>query len=112
MGGRDWPAYDLGQFGPLESRCLNTVPAIAIFLGLYILAVVYRGNSSALVKQVGESAGFVKWAFALAILAWFANSKTFGPVARPLLGMALVGLALNTYPKMEAEFSAFWATLK
>jgi hypothetical protein len=84
------------------------MPLVAIILGIYLLSVVYQGNANAFVSAVKNSGGFVKWVAALSVLGWLAGSKTFGAATKPLLGMALVGLALSTYPNIQREFSTFW----
>ena len=88
------------------------MPVFAIIIGIYILTVVSRGNSSALIATIQDNVGFVKWVLALGILYFLSKTRTFGPAVSPLLAVAGVAFALNSLPKLQSQFGQFWQSFR
>ena len=71
---------------------LNALAGIG--LGLYLILVVWHGNTDKLLLALAEQKDFVKWAVALSILLYIADESK-SAVAEGFVTMALIAMALN-----------------
>lgn len=82
-------------------------PAIAIFVGVYLLVALYQGNLGALATQAkadflggtdaqgNATPGFWRWAAALIVLIYLSQNPATSNLFGPLLAITLVAMLIN-----------------
>lgn len=78
---------------------------VALFVGLYLLLVLWRGREGQMIALISEQVGFFKWAGALLTLAYIYNAvpgKT-GDVVKGLTTLALIAMLLANGEKLFAD---------
>jgi hypothetical protein len=89
---------------------------IFLFLaGLYLLAVVYQGNTQALITQAKQDTSFIYWLIGLGIF-WviFENAGEGKPIVGAFGGLAIVALLLNSTKNgtLTGQFSQIMGAIK
>lgn len=80
-------------------------------VGVFLLVVVVRGNSSQLVTLAERDKGFLKWAIALGILFWLRGIKLLSGPLTELIAAALIGLFLIAGDKIIPQVKSFWQSI-
>jgi hypothetical protein len=90
----------------------NSIDVISgIAVGTFLLTVVVKGNSKALVEQAIADKAFIKWAVAVGILFYLRDvSGLKGPVTL-LITAAFIGLFLIAGDKIIPQAKSFWTAL-
>lgn len=88
---------------------LDVISGIAV--GAFLLTVVVKGNSNALVQQAIADKAFVKWAIAIGILFYLRDVPDLkGPVTL-LITAALIGLFLIAGGNIIPQAKSFWQSI-
>lgn len=91
------------------SDSLDIISGLAV--GAFLLAVVVKGNSDALVKQAIADKAFLKWAIAIGILFYLRDVPDLkGPVSL-LITAAFIGLFLIAGDKIIPQAKTFWQSI-
>lgn len=91
---------------------MNAMDTLAgVSFGFYLLMVVIKGNSKAMVELAYRDRGFLQWAIALGIL-WYLYGipELKGPVSMLILA-AFIGLGLIAGDNIIKQGSAFFNSL-
>lgn len=74
---------------------INGLTSIAV--GIYLLAVLFHMNHNALLAELMEESGFLKWGAAVIILLFIAEKTggKFAPIVTGLLGVAAVAMVIG-----------------
>ena len=67
-----------------------------IFIALYLLAVVYHGNSQQLLSELKQEKSFVLWLIAVIIVYQIYSNNWLGSTGHMLIGLAIVGALLGS----------------
>lgn len=101
-----------------KSNFLNGLTAIS--LGIYLLAVVFQGNSKDFLKtiwadlsgkQPSHNRAFWQWALALGILYYLASNDSTEEYFAPFLAIALVALLISLATAQPALFKNLTSAL-
>lgn len=90
---------------------MNYNGAAALLLGLYFLAVAWRGNGETLATRARDDKGFVVWAVALLGL-WAVYDNTKQRVVLMLLVTAFVGFFITAGSQLFSSLSGVMSKLK
>jgi hypothetical protein len=91
------------------SDSLDVISGIAV--GAFLLTVVVKGNSNALVEQAIADKAFLKWAVAIGILFYLRGVNDLrGPVTL-LISAAFIGLFLIAGDKIIPQAKSFWQSI-
>ena len=80
-----------------------------LFVALYLLAVVYQGNTQALITEILTEKSFVFWAIAIGILFGLDSVESIKPLVEPFIGIVLIALLINAYgnPAVQNQIHQF-----
>lgn len=84
---------------------------VASLVALYLILVLYTGNENALLNEIKQETGFIKWIAALFILI-FIYKLTGGKVGEIVRQITLVALAALFLSKGGDIFEQFGLSLK
>lgn len=88
---------------------LDVISGAAI--GVFLLAVVVKGNSPQLVTLAIRDKAFLKWAIAVGILFYLSGVKQLHSSVSLLITAAFVGLFLIAGDKIIPQAKSFWTSL-
>lgn len=88
--------------------------AVSLFVGVYLLAVLWGGNEGKLFSLVSEEKGFIKWAGALITLAYLSriSGGKLGELISSFGALALLALLLGNGEKIFGGFSDIYGSEK
>lgn len=69
--------------------------AASLFVGAYLLVVVFNGKSVELYELLKGESGYVKWLLAALIVYGLANAESTKEIGRPLAIVAAAALFIN-----------------
>lgn len=84
---------------------------ISLIIGAYLIAVAVRGNSAQLWEYAKRDKAFLKWALAVAILAYMYGIKEIRAIAGLLILAAFALFFMRNINPITQNASAFWASL-
>ena len=74
-----------------------------LFVAIYLLAVVYQGNTQTLITELMTEKSFVWWAIAIGILLGLDSIDSIKPIIAPFIGIVLIALLLNAYSNSNVQ---------
>lgn len=83
--------------------------AALIFISVYVLGVVYKGNTKDLFRELKTDAAFIPWLASFLVLYWLSKTKALGPVGNNLLMLAATGFILVNGGVIFNTLSKFWS---
>lgn len=88
--------------------------AVSLFVGIYLLMVLWGGREGKLFSLISEEAGFLKWAGAIIILAYLSrvSGGSFGKLINSFGALALMALVLANGEKIFGEVGKFYGSDK
>lgn len=86
--------------------------AIFLLAGMYLLAVAFQGNGSALIDQLKKEKHFFSWAIAIVILKFLYDNKTTRPFAGPMIGLTILAYLISNKNTIFANFANLMQKLK
>jgi RsiW-degrading membrane proteinase PrsW (M82 family) len=93
----------------MNNDSLDVLSGVAI--GVFLLAVVVKGNSKKLVALAEEDKSFLPWAIAVGILFYLRGVPELkGPVTE-LIGAAFIGLFLLGSSTIIPQVKSFWQSI-
>ncbi|MHB8387517.1 MAG: hypothetical protein ACYDAO_09385 [Thermoplasmataceae archaeon] len=82
-----------------------------LIIGAYLLTIAVKGNTSKLIDLAKQDKAFLKWALAVALLAYLYRVKELRGVIGLLIVAAFVGFGLKNYSSIEKNAVSFWDSL-
>jgi RsiW-degrading membrane proteinase PrsW (M82 family) len=93
----------------MNNDSLDVLSGVAV--GVFLLVVVVKGNSNALVNEAKADVSFLPWAIAVGILFYLRSVPDLkGPVTE-LIGAAFIGLFLLGSSKIIPQAKSFWQSI-
>ena len=85
---------------------------VALFIGLYLVLVLWRGNEGRMISVVSAQVGFFKWAGAILTLTYLYNAigGKAGEIIRGLITLALIAMILLNGKALFAEVQKVFDT--
>jgi len=100
--------FDFGVF-LVNSDSLDVASGVA--LGVFLITVVVKGNSKALVTLAERDKSFLKWAIALGVLFYLRGIGALkGPITE-LIAASFIGLFLVAGDKIIPQAKSFWQSI-
>lgn len=91
------------------SDSLDVVSGIAV--GVFLLAVVVKGNSSQLVELAEQDKSFLPWAIAVGILFYLKGIKVLQGPLTEIIAAAFIGLFLLSGANIATQAKTFWQSI-
>lgn len=88
---------------------LDSISGVA--LGIFLLSVAVKGNTTDLINLAKRDKAFLQWAVAVGILLYLHGIPELRGAVSWLIAMAFIGLLLNTQGKLKDNVSVFWKSL-
>lgn len=84
--------------------------AVSLFVGVYLLAVLWGGNEGKLFSLVSEEKGFIKWAGAIITLTYLSrvSGGELGKLINSFGSLALLALLLANGEKIFGGFTSIY----
>lgn len=82
-----------------------------VLIGLYLLSVAVKGNTTDLIAQAKKDKAFLQWGVAVAILVYLHGIPEFKGPVRTIIIIAFFGLFLSQSENIQKNVGLFWKQL-
>ena len=74
---------------------MNANGLASLFIGAYLISVLYHGNGPSLFELAKKDGGIIPWLISIAVLWRLSRIKAMAPIGNSLIAVAMVAMAIK-----------------